>query len=56
MEVVFEGFEFISTPSANFKPVNRPGFDGGCILWEDVAHGSIEAGDDKARIGTSTPA
>ena len=36
--------------------VNRPGFDGGCILWEDVAHGSIEAAKVEARIGTSTPA
>jgi hypothetical protein len=26
-------------------PLNCPGFDGGCILWEDVAHVSIEAAD-----------
>jgi hypothetical protein len=34
--------------------MNRPGFDGGCILWEGVAHVSIEAADAEARIGTST--
>src|SRR6266851_6700202 len=25
--------------------LNCPGFDGGCILWEDVVHVSIEAAD-----------
>src|SRR5712691_4024749 len=41
----------------NSKPaktveVNCPGFDEGCILWEDVAHVSIEAADAQAWIGT----
>jgi hypothetical protein len=34
--------------------VNCPGFDGGCILWEDVVHVSIEAANSEARIGTPT--
>jgi hypothetical protein len=34
--------------------VNCPGFDGGCILWEDVVHVSIEAANAEARIGTPT--
>src|SRR6266851_3127316 len=37
------------------RKVNRPGFDGGCILWEDVAHGSTEAPGGNARLRTSTP-
>jgi hypothetical protein len=34
--------------------LNCPGFDGGCILWEDVVHVSIEAASAEARIGTPT--
>src|SRR5207247_11255146 len=34
--------------------LNCPGFDGGCILWEDVAHVSTEAADAYAWIGTPT--
>jgi hypothetical protein len=36
--------------------VNRAGFDGGFILWEDVAHASIEPPDVEAGIGTPAPA
>src|SRR5713101_1637093 len=60
-------YERIATASFQSKPgdggssnpprptrLNCPGFSGGCILWEDVAHGSIEAADAEARIGTPT--
>jgi len=44
----------VAIGSDKFEDVNCPGFDGGCILWEDVAHGSIEAANAEARIGTPT--
>ena len=42
--------EFESLPLGH--TLNCPGFGGGCILWEDVAHVSIEAADAQAWIGT----
>ncbi len=52
--VILSGYQRIQIAISE-RGVNCPGFDGGCILWEDVVHVSIEAANAEARIGTPTP-
>src|SRR5260370_27984742 len=37
------------------RPLNCPGFDGGSILWEDVAHASIEPAVIEAFVAAPVP-